>query len=92
MRTTYAVEFYAPPPRDAADGLADGLATMADDARRGGADVAYLGCVSLPEDEVQFHLFEATSSELLGRLLALTGLNPERIMPAATTGFGPPPG
>jgi hypothetical protein len=84
---TYVAELYRagggarPLPTDAE--IESASAAFRDEGR----DVVYLGCVSIPGDEMTFYLFEAPSPDAVQELLRRMALDPERVVDAAASGF-----
>ena len=75
---SYHVESYLP---DAPPALAEAQ-RRARCAAEVGDRVRYVRTTFLPRDETCFHLFEAPSSELLGKAMQLAALQYERIVEA----------
>ena len=86
-RVTYAVEVYWAGAAAPAGSPDDALASAAAELRKEGAHVGYVGCMSLPAEELAFYLVEAESVAVVHELLRRVGMTPERILDARTTGF-----
>ncbi len=64
------------------DALADRLEVAADELRRAGAEVRFLGSAGLPGDEALLFLFSAPSADDVARTVSNAGVAADRIVPA----------
>ena len=82
-RRVYLAERYFPDVNGRrVEALARRLEAAADELRRHGADVRFLGSAGLPGDEALFFLFSAPSAEAVTRTVEHAGVAADRIVPA----------
>jgi hypothetical protein len=84
---TYIAELYRPASGVPALPTDPEIESTSAALRGEGRDVVYLGCVSIPGDEMTFYLFEAPSADAVREVLRRMALDPERIVDAAASGF-----
>ena len=82
-RRVYLAERYFPDVNGRrVEALASRLEAAADELRRQGADVRFLGSAGLPGDEALLFLFSAPSAEAVTRTVEHAGVAADRIVPA----------
>ena len=79
----FLVETYAPHETPtAAARHAEDVSLAADQASETGPDVRFLRAVFVPEDDISFYLFEASSAAAVRDAMTRAGLRPDRITEA----------
>ena len=82
------VECYAPASDpDASAAVVDRVRAACADLRTAEADVAYLGALVVPDDELAFHVFTAANARDVLQVSGRAGLRVERIMESVAIGF-----
>jgi hypothetical protein len=79
--TGFLVETYTPAATDLAE-IEARARRAATELERAGTPVRYLRSIFVPGDETCFHLFEASSAEIVRETSERAGLSPQRIVEA----------
>jgi hypothetical protein len=81
----FLVETYASYEAPSAAASVEGLSLAADQVSETGADVRLQLAIFVPEDDVAFYLFEASSADAVRDAMTRAGLRPDRITEAVST-------
>ncbi len=88
-KPVFMVECYAAASgADASAAVVDRVRAACADLRTAEADVAYLGALVVPDDELAFHVFTATNADDVLEVSRRAGLRVERVMESVAIGFG----
>ena len=80
-RAAFLVECFVPTSaEDGSTRVAHGIRAACVDLRAQGADIAYLGALVVPDDEIAFHLFMAADAELVLEASRRAALRVERVV------------
>ena len=77
----FLVETYAP---DVAALRAEDAALAAEQVRQEGAQIRFLRAIFVPEDEISFYLFQASSADAVRLAMTRAGVRPDRITKAVS--------
>jgi hypothetical protein len=81
----FLVETYAPYDAASAAASVEDLSLAADRLSETGAEVRLLRAIFIPEDDIAFYLFEASSADAVRDAMRRAGLRPDRITQAASS-------
>ena len=84
----FLLEIYAPPDVPGILPLRAGdIARATEQVSEETAPIRLLGAIFLPEDEICFYLYQASSADAVRAAATRAGLEPDRITPAVSIGW-----